>query len=262
MGLNVERSNILAQGFRLIGGGTHQSKTMMISELRSLLGFGDTNPEALKRIAVEENALGKSTVNTRRQTFGHLGSLYGLLEQPPITQAMLGLWRLDDGGRLVNALLLALARDPLFRKTADVILKTGVGEVVPRTHFEETLTSAFPNRFSPKMVKSLAQNCASSWTQSGHLSGKVKKIRRRLVPTATNVAFAALLATTAGFGGPSILSSPWMKILDLSPDQALDFLRRAAALGLVRIRSAGEVTEISVRQPMATTLKVPSLEHV
>ncbi len=73
---------------------------------------------------------------------------------------------------------------------------------------------------------------------------------------------AALLATVAGFGGPAILSSIWMQVLDLSPDQALDHLRRAEALGLARVRSAGEVTEIAIRQPMAATLGIRDLELV
>jgi hypothetical protein len=73
---------------------------------------------------------------------------------------------------------------------------------------------------------------------------------------------AALIATASGFGGPAILSSGWMMVLDLSPEQALDALRRAEAIGLARVRSAGDVTEISVRQPMATALGVPELEYV
>jgi hypothetical protein len=112
------------------------------------------------------------------------------------------------------------------------------------------------------MMRSLAQNCASSWTQSGHLKGAVKKLRQRVTPTPPTVAFAALIATASGFGGPAMLSSGWMKVLDLAPEQALDALRRAEAIGLARVRSAGDVIEISVRQPMAATLGVPELEHV
>ena len=53
-----------------------------------------------------------------------------------------------------------------------------------------------------------------------------------------------------------------MRILDLSADQALDHLRRAEAIGLARVRSAGDVIEISVRQAMAATLGVRELEYV
>jgi hypothetical protein len=141
-------------------------------------------------------------------------------------------------------------------------LRQPVGQTLVRSNFEETLVGAFPSRFSEKMVRSMAQNCASSWTQSGHLQGYAKKVRRRVVPTPSTVALAGLLATVSGFGGPAILSSGWMKALDLSSDQALDYLRRAEAIGLARVRSAGDVTEILVRQAMASTLGVRELENI
>jgi hypothetical protein len=59
-----------------------------------------------------------------------------------------------------------------------------------------------------------------------------------------------------------MLSSAWFRVLDLSPDNALDVLRSAEAQGLARVRAAGDVIEISVRQQLATTLRVPELEHV
>ena len=111
------------------------------------------------------------------------------------------------------------------------------------------------------MLRSLAQNCASTWTQSGHLQGAIRKQRQRIGATPEVVALAALIATVAGFGGPAILSSPWMSVLDVSPGQALDLLRRAESLGLARVRSAGDVTEIATMKPFAATLRVHDLEH-
>ncbi|WP_051462588.1 hypothetical protein [Bradyrhizobium sp. URHA0013] len=261
-GAQADELRLLAFGFRLAGGGAHQSKTMMLEELEALLRSSSTNGEALKLAAIEENALGKSTVNSRRLTFGHLTSLYGLMEQPPLTRALFKLWKSDPDGHRLQALLVSLARDPLLRETAKVVLSQPVGQILERPLFEEALSAAFPSRFSEKMVRSMAQNCASSWSKSGHLQGFAKKVRRRILPTPSTVALAALLATVSGFGGPAILSSGWMKALDLSVDQALDSLRRAEAIGLARVRSTGDVTEILVRQAMASTLGVKELEHV
>jgi hypothetical protein len=261
-GAQADELRLSAFGFRLKGGGAHQSKTMMLEELETLLVSGHTKADALKFAAIEENALGKSTGNSRRLTFRHMTSLYGLIEQPPLTMALFKLWHSDPEGHRLQALLVALARDPLLRETAKVVLNQPVGQVLERPLFEEALLAAHPSRFSEKMVRSMAQNCAASWTQSGHLQGYAKKIRRRVVPTPPTVALAALLATVSGFGGPAILSSGWMKTLDLSVDQALDYLRRAEAIGLARVRSAGDVTEILVRQAMASTLGVRELENV
>jgi hypothetical protein len=249
-------------GFRISGGGAHQSKTMMLPEVELLLTSANTSPDDLKTAAIEENVLAKSTANTRRLTYRHLCSLYGFNDRPALTKALMKLWPLDREGHALLALLVALARDPLLRGTATVVLKTPVGQVLERPNFEEALSSAHPDRFSYKMVRSMAQNCASTWTHSGHLKGRARKSRQRVQATPQATALAALCAVAAGYGGPAILGSVWMKVLDLSPAQALDQLRRAEGLGLARVRSAGEVTEISVRQPMSSTLGVPELEHV
>ncbi len=261
-GVRAEVARLSSFGMKLSGGGTHQSKTMMFGELEALMGTGASTPEEFRSAAIDENAIGKATSNTRRLTYRHVASLYGLGDQPPLTKTLMRIWKSDIQGRRLQALLVALARDPLLRETAPVVFAGSVGESLQWPLFEDAIIAARPERFSEKMLRSLSQNCASSWTQSGHLKGAVKKIRQRVTPSPPTVAFAALIATASGFGGPSILSSGWMMVLDLSPEQALDALRRAEAVGLARVRSAGDVTEISVRQPMAAVLGLPELEHV
>ena len=261
-GLRAEGHKLSSFGMKLSGGGTHQSKTMMFRELEALISTGASTPEEFWAAAIDENAIGKATSSTRRLTFKHLASLYGLLDQPPLTKALLKMWQSDVQSRRLQALLVALARDPLLRETAPAIMSAAVGQSLQYPSLQDALFAAFPERFSEKTLRSLAQNCASSWTQCGHLNGAVKKLRQRVTPTPATVAFAALIGTASGFGGPAILSSGWMGVLDLGPEQALDALRRAEAIGLARVRSAGDVTEISVRQPMAAALGVPELEHV
>ena len=261
-GPRADDKRLSSFGVRLSGGGAHQSKTMMFRELEALISTGASTPDEFRIAAIDENAIGKATANTRRLTFRHLASLYGLLEKPPLTRALLAMWPSAIGSRRMLAFLVALARDPLLRETAPVIISGPVGQRVQHTLFQDELVHAFPERFSEKTLRSLAQNCASSWTQCGHLSGKVRKLRQRVKATPETVAFAALVATASGFGGPAILGSWWTRVLDVGPDQALDALRRAEAIGLTRIRSAGDVTEVSVRRSMAGALGVPELEHV
>lgn len=259
---NADAQRLSTFGFRVLGGGAHQSKTMMLPEVESLLATGFSRPDDLKTAAIDDNVLGKSTASTRRLTFRHLCSLYGFIDQPPLTKALLKIWKLDPDNHQLLSLLVALSRDPLLRDTAESVLSADVGQILQRPDFENPLSTAHPNRFSEKMVRSMAQNCASTWTHSGHLKGRAKKSRQCIYATPPTVAFAALCATVAGFGGPAILSSAWMRVLDLSPEQAVDQLRRAEAQGLARVRSAGDVIEISVRLPMAAALGVPELEHV
>jgi hypothetical protein len=257
---NGSLDDMQAFGLRMSGGGTHQSKTMMLAELRTLLSSSRLSPEALRQAVVVDNALAKSTSNTRKLTYRHLAALYGLNDQTPLTRLFFALWRTNPAAHPQLALLVALARDPLLRDTAPTVIDGSVGEALKRPVFEAALREKHAARFSLNTLRTLAQNCASTWTQSGHLLGPIKKVRRRITPAPQAVTLAALLATICGFGGPAILSSTWMRVLDLTPDQALDCLRKAEGLGLARVRIAGDITEISIRRQMATTLKVPELE--
>lgn len=254
---SVESDSLCDFGFKLSGGGTHQSKTMMLSEIEALIPY--INETNLKELIIEFNILSKDTLSARRLTFRHLNTLYGLSDTSPISNAFKALIRQDRQGLALHCLLMAIARDPLLRDSASTITSAFPGDPVQWPVIAKSLESQHPSRFTVKMVKSLSQNCASTWTQSGHLEGAYRKIRRRVTPTAANVAFATLLATVCGFGGPALLGSPWLQILDLSTDRALDMLRQAEAQGMARVRSAGEVIEISVRQPLQKTLGVCGL---
>lgn len=117
----ADRASMVDFGIRLTGGGAHQSKTMMFGELDALLITGLRDSADLFHAVVEENALGKRTKTTRLLTFRHMASLYGLKTQPAITKTLISIWGADPSGRRLNALLVALARDPLLRDTASVI---------------------------------------------------------------------------------------------------------------------------------------------
>jgi hypothetical protein len=256
---SVEESRLSAFGIKISGGGIHQTKTMMLSEIKTLLSSwrpGESDP---RNLVVETNILSKKTMSSRKLTFDRLNKLYGLAESPPVASVFLELARRDPYGMPLHCLIVCLARDPLLRDTAMAVLPSEVGDRVQWPVLADVFEHLYPSRFSPKTLKSLSQNCASSWTQSGHLEGSIRKLRRRVKPTPANAAFAALLASICGYGGPVLLSSSWMQVLDLSPDGALDLLRQAEAIGLARVRAAGDVVEIAVRQPMQTTLGVQGL---
>ena len=111
---------------------------------------------------------------------------------PPISKTLFALWPLEPEARPMLALLCALARDPLLRDSASAIFEAPVGEPVKWPKIAEVFDTIHRGRFSEKMVRSLSQNCASTWTQSGHLVGTMKKLRARISPTPNVAAFAAL----------------------------------------------------------------------
>ena len=208
---------------------------------------------------VGDNLLGKPSIRAREAALYCLRQLYGVGGNDPIWRVLRGLWNRDPGGRPLLALLIALARDPMLRDGAPAVLDASPGERVRWPAIATTFEVANPGRLGEKMAKSLAQNAASSWTQAGFLKGAVRKERVRTSLTPTVAALAALLASLCGFGGQRLLECRWLTVLDRPNEDRLAHLRQAEGLGLVRVRSAGDVLEIEVRRPMAEVLGVPEL---
>jgi hypothetical protein len=142
-----------------------------------------------------------------------------------------------------------------------VILDATCGSDVRWPDFASRFEALHPGRYSANMLRSMSQNCASTWTQSGHLKGRVKKRRVRAMASPVVAAYAALLGELAGFGGATLLASPWIRTLDSSETETMALLRQAEGLGLLRVRSGGDVVDIRVREAMASTLGIPDLGH-
>jgi hypothetical protein len=247
-------------GFRFGPGGVHLSKTMMLAELRLVLEVSDAGEFSnVEQAILGDNVLTKPTGIARRIALSRLNTLYGIIKPLPLQTTALRLWERTGSGRPLLALLCALAREPLLRDTASVIVAALAAAPIRWPDLAAKLEANHPCRYSPKMLKSLAQNCASSWTQSGHLKGKVAKHRSMAEPSPEVAAYAALLGELAGFGGPALLQSPWMTVLDRSDTDLLSLLRRAESIGLVRVRAGGGVVQISARGLMADVLGVPEI---
>lgn len=165
-------------GFRYEPGGVHLSKTMMLTELSTVIqASGSENSGAVAAAILDSNVLGKPTGSARKLALARLNTLFGIAEPLPLQAVMLQLWRRSTSGHPLLALLCALAREPLLRESASAILGTPEGTTIRWPDIAAVVAQHHSGRYSPKMLKSLAQNCASSWTQSGHLKGKVAKRR-------------------------------------------------------------------------------------
>lgn len=226
--------------------GMHTSRTMMLAELEELLEVipklesRDTYAHAI----VQENALGKATASNRRLSNQRLGELYGLDSGIPLFRVLHRLWSVDREGRPLLALLAAVARDPLLRITATAIFELPVGSEIDRTRLLAILGEATGGRLNPSSQDKVARNAGSSWTQSGHLEGRVRKVRQPVEPTPGAVALALWLGETQGLAGEMLLSSPWARLLDSPPSRLLDLTLRAKQMGLVSARVGGGVIEI------------------
>lgn len=234
-------------GFRFERGGTHSSRTMMLDELTALLSYVDRS-EAKKADylhAIEaDNCLGKRSGKTRRLTYRHLAELYSLDTNHLLFRALLYFWQRDEEGRPMLALLATYARDSIFRTSASLILKAPEGSIITRDSVEERIDSLEPGRFSKATLKSTAQNINSSWTKSGHLTGRNKKTRSRAIPTPSSAAYALLLGYLTGARGQGLFSTEYTKLLDCSKEQVIELAEQASRRGWITYKRVGNVIEV------------------
>ena len=238
-----------SSGLVLAPVGTHTSKTMMLGELTRLLAASppETGYAELRRLVVDANVTLKATAVTRRDTFNRLAQLYALRPEKVVYRALRDLWEANVEERPVIAILCALARDPLLRATAPVVLDAAEGDSVTPLMLEAAVESAYPGRYSPAVRASTGRNTISSWAQSGHLVGRRTKTRVRLHPGPAATAYALLLGYLCGDRGVALLDTFWAGVLDTTLT-AVDGLAFAAhQRGWLDYRRIGSVAEIDFR---------------
>lgn len=233
-------------GFRFGDRGTHTSRTMMLDELRATLAA--TSDEARRSdfaaAIIDNNCLGKPTAATRVLSAQRLSELYALDPDVPLFRIMRALWRLDDRGQPLLALLVALARDPLLAATASSVVSLRTGDEFARGPMRQALRETVGDRLSDETLDKVARNAASSWSQAGLLTGRTFKCRQQVQPTFTAVAMALLLAYTSGSRAEALLDSAWLKAIDCQPSQARILAMEARRHGLIDFRVVGEAIDI------------------
>jgi len=225
------------------------SRTLMLSELRTLLGavpptFSQVD---LRRAVVDENILQKPTVATRQRTLQYLTDRYTLDDSVPLFRALRVLWAADEQAQPVMALLCAAARDPILRASADVILSRQVGDVVGGVDFSKVLAEVFPGAYSAQTLKDTGARLTSSWVQSGHVSGARTKVRSRPVVRPVLVAYALLLGHLCQEGAESLFQTFWAQLLDVPAYEVRELAVEASRQGWIELRQGGNATNVGFR---------------
>jgi hypothetical protein len=231
-------------GFRDGDKGVHSSRTFMLAELERVLAA--TPPDAsmaeFRRVVCEDNVLGKRTATTREHTVRKLKALYGLDPAVPVYRLMRHFWDLDAEGRPLLGLLCAVARDPLLRASAGAILDLPHGAELPAEALESTVRPSF----SPSTRAAIASHLTSSWAMAGFLTRGAAKVRTQANATPGAAAYALALGFMEGGRGRLLLTTPWTRLLDCSPDEVVGLVQRAARRGWVEYRAAGDVVDLRV----------------
>jgi hypothetical protein len=234
-------------GFKLTDGGAHASRTMMLGDVARLIAAHDAkaNIEDYSRAVVEDNVLRKATKTTRLETLRRLRELYALSTKYPIFTIYRELMIFDPASAPLLSLFIAWARDPLFQATTPAIVGAAFGSRVTADDLQQALSEAYPHQYSVNNLEKIARNAASSWTQSGHLTGRTKKIRTRVEPRPAAVTFALIMSHVCGDAGPQLFTSVWCRLLDLNSSEARSLAEQAHRQELLTLRAIGSVVEIS-----------------
>jgi hypothetical protein len=245
----IQKNNesLEAFGFSFKKGGAHTARTMMLEELRQLLDYIG-HPEAVKEnylTAIEEdNCLGKRSGKTRKLTFRHLVDLYALDPSVFLFRALLYFWERDQTAQPLLALLCSYSRDPILRDSASFILKFDEGQTITRVELEEFLDEKDPGRFSPATLKSTAQNINSTWTQSGHLVGRAKKVRDKATASPGSISYALLLGFLTGVRGESLFKTDFVDLLECSTGKAIELAEESSRKGWIVFKRIGTTIEV------------------
>ena len=232
-------------GFKPGPGGSHQARSMMLSELATLF---ESVPEQgaledYRTAVIDENSLSKKTQNNRNISFRHLRNLYSLDPDVALFRVLRRLWDLEPQARPLLAFQCAYAHDPLLRASATVILSKHAGEPATREEIEGFLKKQFEDKLRRTSIRSFAQNLNGSWTQAGFLKGKVNKIRVHPWAGVGNTAFALFTAFLAGYRGEALLRNEWTALLDIAGEEILSLAEAASQRGLMRLLRIGSVME-------------------
>jgi hypothetical protein len=230
-------------------GGATTSHTIVVPSLQLLLAHVGTSASAedYEHAVLEENVLGKETVGSRRRTFRYLRELYVLRRDSLLFRALGDLWNDDPAGQPLLAGLCALARDSVFRASAQVIFDSEPGDEVTSTDLAEAVAKSFPESYSETTLAKIGRNTFSSWEQTGHLEAvaRTTKVRRRAACTASTTAFGLFLGQLEGLGGASLFDTVWTRALDQPRAHLIDHAMVASQRSLIDFRHSGGITEVS-----------------
>jgi hypothetical protein len=222
----------------------HTSRTMMFAELEKVMDYSIDSDEFLESLS--KNITGKKSNSGVEKTAIYLKKLYSLdvRHQPFI--AFKYFWKIaETSDKSLLAFIYAINNDDLLAESIQVLQDTKLNEKALIELFEQNIERYHPKQYSENTRKSMAQNIASSWKQSGFIEGKIKNIRTQPKISYLVACLAFLLAYLKGDRGDFLWNSIGVKALLLNESKLRDLAIECAKRDLIQYQYAGSVTAIS-----------------
>lgn len=222
----------------------HTSRTIMSAELTEVLNYPKNGSDYME--VMEGNVFNKRTESSRKKTIRYLTQLYGFEKSDIRFTALEDYWqRTDEEDKALLSFLYAVSKDYLLKESVTLVKAVPINEKAHIEGFENNIKHNHPDQFSPKTLRSVAQNIASSWKQAGYIEGKVRNLRVKRSPSYLLVSFAFLMAYIDGARGEYMSDHSSVKALDVSKEELHQLIKAAADRDLVRYNKSGATMVIS-----------------
>jgi len=210
-----------------------------------LPGSPESTLQDYRDAIMTENILLKPTISARKEGFTRLRQLYALDKNIILFRSLRMLWDQDQEAQPILALLCGIARDPLLRATVNSMISMPEETRVDAHYFSQIIQDNSPDQLTMVSLASVGRNIASSWSQSGHLSGRNVKVRKLINASPIVTAYALFLAYLCDIRGEALFDSPWVKILDTPRHILYQQAQQASQFGWLEYRHSGAITDIT-----------------
>jgi len=222
----------------------HTSRTIMSTELIEVMDYNKENLDYFE--IMTDNVFNKKTESSKKKTINYLTQLYNFNKDNVKFLCLENYWsKVYDKEKPLLALLFAVSKDYLMKESVDFVKSVKHGNKASIEEFEANIAHHHPNRFSPKTLRSVSQNVASSWKQAGYVVGKMKNIRTECAPSYFTAAFAFLMAYLDDLRGEYMFDHPSVKALDATKDEILTLIKAASDRELLNYNRSGASIVIS-----------------
>ncbi len=219
----------------------HTNRTIMFEELRLLISHGIFDKDEVMKL----NVLKKKTRINLFRTVELLSRLYEFDKQSELWKVFVFLWNLtEDSNRRSMTLLFAVRNDEVLKVSVPVVLSTSIGKKVQITAIQSAIEKDFSALYSTNTLISTSQNIASSWKQAGYIEGKIRSIRVAIKPDYVTVLFALYLGRLDGLVGEDLMTTTWIKMLELPESKLKSLISEAAMRDLITYHHTGGVVAI------------------
>lgn len=222
----------------------HTSRTIMSAELTEVMDFPKEHLNYFEIMA--DNVFNKKTESSKKKTINYLTQLYSFSKEDAKFLCIENYWnKVENKEKPLLALILATSKDYLIKESVDFVKSVKHNNKASIEEFESNIVHYHPNRFSPKTLRSVSQNVASSWKQAGYVLGKVKNIRTECPPSYFTVAFAFLMAYLDDLRGDYLFDHHSVKALDATKEEILNLIKAASDRELLNYNRSGASIVIS-----------------